>query len=289
MREALMDQTLGCVCFVAGVSRFFLRTSDSRIQSHCDRLDEFKQASKHMQDHGSADSDPPSSIPILLEDPWFFVLNKPVHLLTQAPAGIPNLQSSLVSQLQQPNAPTPFIGIPHRLDRMTSGAVVVARNQRALRRLCDQFAARTVNKIYLAWIYGTPKPSDTLVDSIRKVPDEPRAEVVEENAPGARIASLEYETLLTRSDPNGSAITLVKIRLGTGRMHQIRLQFGCRKHPILGDTLYGSQSPWGTRPDHFREPPMALHAWQIDFHHPKTAERITVTAPVPSEFPWSLP
>lgn len=242
-----------------------------------------------MQVNSSPDAHSPSTIPILLEDPWFLVLNKPVHLLTQAPAGIPNLQSSLVSQLQQPNAPTPFIGIPHRLDRMTSGAVIVARNQRALRRLCDQFAARTVHKIYLAWVHGAPRPSDTFTDSIRKVPDEPRAEVVEENAQGARNASLGYETLLTRTDHNGTLSTLVKIRLGTGRMHQIRLQFGHRGHPILGDSLYGSQSTWGNRPDHFREPPMALHAWQIDFHHPKTAERISVTAPVPTEFPWQLP
>lgn len=238
---------------------------------------------------GPTDSHSSSHIPILLEDPWFLVVNKPVHLLTQAPEGIPNLQSTLVAQLQQPNAPTPFIGIPHRLDRMTSGAVVVARNQRALRRLCDQFAARNVEKIYLAWIQGEPKSSDTLVDSLRKVPDEPRAEIVAENVEGARVASLSYDSLLNRTGENGNVITLVQIRLGTGRMHQIRLQFGHRGHPILGDTLYGSQSSWGNRPDHFREPPMALHAWRIEFHHPKTAERISVTAPVPTEFPWNIP
>ncbi|MFO0011465.1 MAG: pseudouridine synthase, partial [Planctomycetota bacterium] len=96
-------------------------------------------------------------IEILIDDPWFLVINKPIDLLTQAVAGVPSVQSMLIDQLR--NGPSkPFVGIPHRLDRMTSGVMVVARNQRALRRLCDQFAARSVHKEYLAWVFGeTPE------------------------------------------------------------------------------------------------------------------------------------
>ena len=99
-------------------------------------------------------------IEILLESSWFLVINKPSGVLTQAVPGIDSVQTLLVRQLQDkdPEAPKPFIGIPHRLDRVTSGAMVVARNQRALRRLSDQFAARKVNKIYHAMV---PRISDS--------------------------------------------------------------------------------------------------------------------------------
>jgi len=228
----------------------------------------------------------PVVIPVLLEDSWFLVVNKPVHLLTQAPDGIPSLQAQLLAQFSREGGPKPFIGIPHRLDRMTSGSVVIARNQRALRRLCDQFAARTIDKIYLAWVHGTPKPSDTFVDSMRKVENEPRAEIVDPSEEGSRTASLSYRVLGTRTGLNGQSESLVEVQLGTGRMHQIRLQFASRGYSILGDSLYGSEVSWGDRPEYFRESPMALHAATLSFAHPKTAERILVRAPVPAGYPW---
>lgn len=91
---------------------------------------------------------------ILFEHPWFIVVNKPVDLLTQAVDGIQSVQSTLVDLLQQrdPTGPTPFIGVPHRLDRVTTGVMVFARNQRSLKRLCQQFAARTVSKKYHALV-----------------------------------------------------------------------------------------------------------------------------------------
>ena len=84
-------------------------------------------------------------IEILLESSWFLVINKPSGILTQAVPGIESVQTILVKQLQARDAvaATPFIGIPHRLDRPTSGAMIVARNQRSLRRLSDQFASMT--------------------------------------------------------------------------------------------------------------------------------------------------
>ena len=237
-------------------------------------------------------------IEILIQDPWFLVVNKPIGLLTQAPAGIPNLQESLVVQLASPGGAKPFIGIPHRLDRMTSGVVVVARNQRALRRLCDQFAARTIEKVYLAWV-ASPGTAPSVPGSgrelpetgvwedwMRKVPDEPRAEITPPGAEGARIASLSYRVLATRQDRDGASEKLLRIRLNTGRMHQIRLQCGSRGLPIIGDRLYGSTQAWGNVDENYREPPIALHAYKLGFRHPKTAEPIVATAPTPTEFPW---
>jgi len=232
----------------------------------------------------------PKPIEILLEDPWFLVVSKPVDLLTQAIESLPSLQSQLIKQLSLPDAPKPFIGMPHRLDRMTSGTIVVARNQRALRRLCDQFAVRTVIKEYLAWVSGQLPTEGTWEDIMRKVPDEPRAELATPDQEHAKPASLDYQVLQTRLDAQGQIQSLLLIRLGTGRMHQIRLQSASRGHPILGDRLYGSQSAWSildhSDPSGFREPPLALHAYRLTFHHPKTAEKISVVASPPSNFPW---
>ena len=227
-------------------------------------------------------------IEILLESTWFLVINKPSGILTQAVKGIESVQSLLVKQLQERDsgAPTPFIGIPHRLDRATSGAMVVARNQRALRRLCDQFAARKVTKIYHAIV---PQISDLREvcwkDTMRKVPDEARAEMVSASQPDAREAILRFQVIgqhiLTELRP----VSLVEIQLETGRMHQIRLQFASHGHAILGDFVYGSEISWlGTTPGE-RESPIALHARKIEFRHPQNAELISMEAPYPIGWP----
>lgn len=229
-------------------------------------------------------------IEILLDDPWFLVVNKPVDLLTQAIETIPSLQARLSQQLTRSDSPKPFIGMPHRLDRMTSGTVIVARNQRALRRLCEQFAARTVGKEYLAWVSGEPAREGVWKDWMRKVPQEARAELISEHQQDAKPASLEYRVLKSRIGANNRVESLLMIQLGTGRMHQIRLQCFSRGFPILGDRLYGSESLWGSQTTPaglpFREPPLALHAFRLTFHHPKTAQKVVVSANPPKDFPW---
>jgi RluA family pseudouridine synthase len=232
-------------------------------------------------------------IEILIEDPWFLVVNKPVDLLTQAIDTIPSLQSRLIEQLSSPKLPKPFVGIPHRLDRMTSGTVVVARNQRSLRRLCDQFAARTIGKEYLVWVSGQPAMQGTWEDYLRKIPDQPKAELCDPDQEHAKPANLDFQVLTTRTRSCDQVESLLKIRLGTGRMHQIRLQCASRGFPILGDRLYGSLSLWQqvgpSTSGPFREPPMALHAFRLTFHHPKTAECIIGQTNPPSDFPWGDP
>jgi 23S rRNA pseudouridine1911/1915/1917 synthase len=228
-----------------------------------------------------------SPIEILAEHAWYLVINKPCGVLTQAVPGVTSVQTSLVHQLQKrlPNGPTPFVGVPHRLDRMTTGAMVFARNQRALKRLCEQFAARKVKKIYHAWVPKLSEPTGRWSDFIRKVPNEPRAEVVTSETMDAKEAVLHYRTLAsTLASVEHSAsvpVDLVEIELETGRMHQIRLQFGSRGFPILGDQLYGSAIVWQEQAE-LREPPMALHARFISFYDPQTAECVEATAPYPS-------
>jgi 23S rRNA pseudouridine1911/1915/1917 synthase len=231
---------------------------------------------------------PSIMIEILLETSWFLVINKPSGVLTQAVPGIDSVQTLLVQQLQakDPEAAKPFIGIPHRLDRVTSGAMVVARNQRSLRRLSDQFAARKVNKIYHAVV---PRISDTVevswTDTMRKVPNEARAELVLPTEEGAKEAVLRFHVVGQHLLDDHKPVSLVEIELETGRMHQIRLQFASHGHPILGDILYGSEIEWlGSIPGE-RESPIALHARRIEFRHPQNAELVSVVAPYPSGWP----
>jgi 23S rRNA pseudouridine1911/1915/1917 synthase len=173
-----------------------------------------------------------------------------------------------------------YLGVPHRLDRPVSGAMVFARHVRAARRLAEQFEARTVRKVYWACVEGHVVATEgTWEDHMRKVPDEPRAEIVAADAPDAQRAVLHYR-VLGRS-PHGSWL---EIQLETGRMHQIRVQAAHRGHPILGDTLYGATTRFGSWPDDPRQRAIALHGRTLAFQHPMSKEPVSVTAPLPAEW-----
>jgi len=225
-------------------------------------------------------------IEILLEHPWFLVINKPTGVLTQAVPGIESVQTLLVKQLKErdPNGPVPFVGMPHRLDRVTSGTMVVARNQRALRRLSDQFAARTVRKLYHAVIPFMPERFGRWTDWIRKIPNEAKAEIVTPETESAKEAILAFRVIGdSEMTLHGVRIRVstVEIELETGRMHQIRLQFATHGFPILGDSLYGSPFRWMEAEPGERESPIALHALSIEFRNPQNAEHVKVVVQPP--------
>ncbi len=220
---------------------------------------------------------------ILYEEASFLVVNKPSSLLTQAAAGVPSLETELKALLQQlyPETTNPFVGLPHRLDRGTSGVLLVARNERALKRFGLQFQSRKIVKEYVAVCQGTIEPTQgTWRDFVRKIPDRPVAEIVPEDHPDAKEAILHFQTIA-----NEDSKSLLKIQLETGRMHQIRLQAAHRGFPILGDWCYGSPTPWGEVDPDGRWQQLALHAQRIEFRHPLTAVAVSITAPFPAN--WS--
>lgn len=267
---------------VAGASRFFL--SDQIEIDHQMLLGHGKGCLQLIYR---------SMIEILFEHPWFLVINKPFGLLSQSVDGVESVQKELVHQLylRNPIGPKPFVGMPHRLDRVTTGVMVVARNQRALKRLSEQFAGRIVEKKYVAVVPGPIRLSHRLVDYVRKIPDQPKAEVVLPDAEGAKEAILEYRILREqriRLKDSWVDVAFVEIELETGRMHQIRLQFATHGHPILGDRLYGSSIEWRDPSIQDREPPIALHAFSISFRHPQSGERISFEAPLPTGWPTGV-
>lgn len=215
-------------------------------------------------------------ISILYEESHFLVASKPAGILTQAVPGIDSMQVRLVEQLRvrDQHAGRPFVGLPHRLDRGTSGAILIARNQRALKRFCAQFQHRSVQKFYVAWVHGKIDQNFQFCrDFLRKIDNQAQAEIVTADTPGAKLAELQVRSICCLESHS-----LVLIQLFTGRMHQIRIQLGSRGFPIIGDSLYGSSTKIASE-NH------ALHALRLEFRHPTTAKQLAVTAPFPEE--WS--
>ena len=220
---------------------------------------------------------------ILYENGPCLVVNKPPGLLTQAPPGIDSIEVRIKAFLKarEGKPGKVYLGVPHRLDRPASGAMVFGMHARATRRLAEQFEGRLVTKVYWACVEGhVSPPSGTWQDHLRKVPDEARAEVVAADHPEGRPAVLHYRTLMTAEWG-----AWLEIELETGRTHQIRIQSSSRGHPVLGDRQYGSGTPFGPQHDDARLDAIALHARSLTFRHPMTQEQVEVIAPAAAYWP----
>jgi 23S rRNA pseudouridine1911/1915/1917 synthase len=167
-------------------------------------------------------------------------------------------------------------GIVHRLDKGTSGVLLVARTDTAHRSLAAQFSGRTVEKTYLALVQGRPNSERGTIDLPISRDPERRTRMTARLASG-RHAHTEYR-VLERYD----RFTLLEVHIGTGRTHQIRVHLAALSHPVAGDTLYGAVA----QPDLNRP---WLHALRIRFESPSTGERLTVEAPVaPELLAWKV-
>jgi 23S rRNA pseudouridine1911/1915/1917 synthase len=213
---------------------------------------------------------------ILYEDPAILVLNKPAGLVVHPGAG--NREGTLVNALLFHCAGLSVIGgeerpgIVHRLDKETSGCLLVAKSDAAHRALSAQFADRLVQKTYLALVEGVPRmPHGKIEASISRHAVHRQKMTVSERG---RESVTQYRVL-------GSSLgkTLMECQPRTGRTHQIRVHLKHLGHPIVGDPLYGRRS------GHLRH---FLHAWKISFTHPESGKPIGFCAPLPPDFPqWA--
>jgi RluA family pseudouridine synthase len=216
---------------------------------------------------------------ILYDNGPCLVVNKPAGLLTQAPAGIDSLEVQVREFYKQREGKEGniYLGLPHRLDRPVSGAIVFARHVRAAQRLAAQFENRTVSKNYWAFVEGHVTPDEgTWIDHLHKRHGMAQSIVVSADDPRGKIAILHYRTMATTA-----VGTWLEIELETGRTHQIRVQAASRGFPVLGDTQYGSTVPFGEQHADERQRGIALHARFLGFQHPMTREPVGVTAPTP--------
>lgn len=221
----------------------------------------------------------PVGFRILYEEGPCLAVAKPAGVLTQAPPYIDSLERRVKEFLRIRDARPGkvYLGIPHRLDRPVSGILVMAKHARAAKRLSQQFERRMIEKLYWAWLEGElGSEAGTWTDRVRKIPDQAQAEVVSEDEPEGRDAVLHYRVLVRQE-----ARTLVEITLETGRYHQIRAQASHRRHPVVGDQLYGATTCFGPAREDERERSIALHARQLSFYHPMTREPVSLVADLP--------
>ena len=216
---------------------------------------------------------------LLYEEGPVLVVLKPAGVLTQAPPGIDSLEVRIKTFLKarEQKEGNIYLGIPHRLDRPVSGAMVFTRHVRAAQRLAKQFERREVQKTYWALVEGVVEPAEgTWCDILWKVHGQPRSQVVDASHPEGQPAVLHYRTL--GQHRHGSWL---EIELETGRTHQVRVQAASRGHRILGDAHYGSEIPFGEQFEDERLRAIALHARRLGFMHPMTREPVSIEASLP--------
>ncbi len=212
---------------------------------------------------------------IVAESPDWVVVNKPVGLVTHPGAG--NWSGTLLNGLlyRYPElAHVARAGIVHRLDKDTSGLLVVARNEVAQTHLVRQLQARTMGREYLALAHGRMLPAGTVDRPIGRDPRVPvRMSVERPNAPKAAIT---HYSLLRCGEYQDSNISEVSCRLETGRTHQIRVHLASLGHPLLGDTQYGGR----VLGDAQRQ---MLHALRLRFDDPSAGTEVSFVAPMPED------
>jgi len=217
----------------------------------------------------------PIPLEILFEDDDLIVVNKPPGLVVHPGAG--HCEHTLVNALLNHCVTLSGMGgkerpgIVHRLDKETSGCLVVAKNDATHRGLSRQFAARSVEKIYLALVTGRlPKPSGVIEEKIGRHPIHRRR--MSATSLRGRAAKTEYRVI--RSNERAS---LVECRLHSGRTHQVRVHLHHLGHPVLGDKVYASRLAKDF-------PRQMLHAWKLGFQHPRNEEWKRLEAPLPDDF-----
>ncbi len=223
----------------------------------------------------------PEDIPldVVYEDDDLAVINKPKGMVVHPAPGNPSgtLVNALLYRFRTLSGAGGEIrpGIVHRIDRLTSGLLVVAKNDAAHEALARQFSAHTAHREYLCLVHGNLKEDSGTVDAPigRHKTDRKRMAVTED---GRRAVT--HWRVLERFGTE----TLLDVRLETGRTHQIRVHMAYIKHPILGDEVYGSPAPkLGLNGQ-------ALHGYRLTFTHPRTGETMSFTAPLPDDFRTAL-
>ncbi len=227
---------------------------------------------------------------IVYEDDDLAVINKPAGMMVHAGAGATDdarnrgtLVNALVHHLKSLSGVGGELrpGIVHRLDKETSGLIVVAKNDDAHRKLSAQFAAREVKKKYVALVHGwVKKDSGTLAQSISR--DRVRRTRMTTRLEGGRTAVTHYR-VVRRLDTKFGKFTLLDVKIETGRTHQIRVHVAAMGHPVVGDTMYGAPRQARGKNAVIGLARNFLHAAELEFRHPRTGATIALKSELPQE------
>ncbi len=235
---------------------------------------------------------------IVYEDDEFSVIDKPAGMSVHAGAGaVEGEGGTLVNALLHRYQALSSVGgdqrpgIVHRLDKQTSGLIIVARNDAAHARLAEMFAQRRMHKTYIALVHGHLKQDRGTIDAPIARDLLRRTRMTTRRRTGARTAVSHY-TVMRRISSRFGQFTLVSVRIETGRMHQIRVHLASIGHPVVGDTVYGAPARLMVIPSRlatYPEPESLelernfLHAAELEFAHPRTGESVHLKSPLPEE------
>ncbi|HKJ66485.1 MAG TPA: RluA family pseudouridine synthase [bacterium] len=235
----------------------------------------------------------PEPIPLdsIYEDSRMIAVNKPAGIVVHP--GVGNSTGTLVNALlyhtkklaETDSELRP--GLVHRLDKDTSGIILAAKDEETHRRLSKQFEDRTVEKEYRAWVWGRPEPEERTIQ--RAISRHPRDRKTFATSPSGKRAVTHYEIL-----EDHEIVTFIRLRIETGRTHQIRVHLKSIGYPVVGDPVYNGRTKrlkmlsvadreWGAKILEIMKR-QALHAYRIGFHHPWTGKWMELEAALPGDF-----
>lgn len=267
-----------------------------------ERADQKAQAmAQEIARHGASSTvggyAPAAEFPILFEDDFLLAIDKPAGVAVHGGSGV---SFGIIEQLRMARPEADFLELVHRLDRETSGILLIAKRRMALKLLQEQFRERETDKVYLALVSGNWAANQRVIDQgLHKylLPNgERRVKIVPNDHPDAmRSVTLVKVKSAIAASPLAPAtpFTLLEVTIKTGRTHQIRVHLAGAGHPIAGDDKYGDfelnkalqKSSAGAQ----SLKRMFLHAWSLKFNHPKTRKTIQLQAALPEELQQFLP
>jgi len=224
---------------------------------------------------------PAREFAVLFEDDHLLAIDKPAGVAVHGGSG---LAFGVIEQLRRARPDARLLELVHRLDRETSGVLLIAKKRSALKHLQEQFRDRSTGKTYLALVAGDwperLKVIDMPLHKYLQGDGERRVRVVDAAHPDAMRA-----VTLVKVRERRDGCSLLEVTIKTGRTHQIRVHLAAQGHPIAGDDKYGDFD-WNRRLQKQGLKRMFLHAWRLQFEHPASGERIELHSPLPPDLPW---
>jgi 23S rRNA pseudouridine955/2504/2580 synthase len=249
--------------------------ADTRVSAG----DDIRLPPVRMADPAAQPPAPAREFAVLLEDEHLLAIDKPAGVAVHGGSGV---SSGVIEQLRSARPQARFLELVHRLDRETSGVLLLAKKRSALTALQDQFRARDTGKIYSALVFGAWPERLKVIDlALHKSPagaGERNVRVVDASHADGRRSITLVRVLQRYAD-----FTLLDVTLKTGRTHQIRVHLAHSGHPIVGDPKYGDYARNKALARDRRSTRMFLHARQLSFDHPASGERITLESPLPAD------
>ena len=274
-----------------------VRTSERADQKAQAMLNVMTEVARHGASSTVGGYAPPAEFPILFEDDFLLAIDKPAGVAVHGGSGV---SFGIIEQLRMARPEADFLELVHRLDRETSGILLIAKRRMALKLLQEQFRERETDKVYLALVSGSWPAKQRVIDQgLHKylLPNgERRVKIVPNDHPDAmRSVTLVKVKSAIAANPLAPAtpFTLLEVTIKTGRTHQIRVHLAGAGHPIAGDDKYGdfelnkALQKGSTGAASLKR--MFLHAWSLKFNHPKTRKAIQLQAALPDELQQFLP